>query len=254
MALNHMIHQLAHRQELLVQAHKLKAVGTLTAGVAHELNNPINNIMLTASMLEEDYADLSDSDRLDMVKDLLEQADRSRMIVRNLLDMARESEMKTDLLQVHDLIEEVLQLTSNQIKLSKVKVDRRFATNLPAFHGDRQQINQVFLNLVLNAIDAMPDGGVLTVTTGFAEERDYTKVEISDTGAGIPEHVLLNVFDPFFTTKPTGKGTGLGLSVSLGIIRKHGGDIRVRSKMNEGTTFTVLLPTAKVPARISNGS
>jgi signal transduction histidine kinase len=254
MALNHMMHQLAHRQEQLVQAHKLKAVGTLTAGVAHELNNPINNIMLTAAMLDEDYADLSDEERLDMVKDLVDQAERSRTIVRNLLDIARESEIETGRLQTKDLIEEILRLTSNEIKLSKVKVDRRFATNLPAFYGDRQQINQVFLNLVLNAIDAMPDGGVLTVTTGMADERDYIKVEITDTGAGIPDHMLSNVFDPFFTTKPTGKGTGLGLSVSLGIIRKHGGDIRARSRVGEGTTFTVLLPTAKVPARISSGS
>jgi signal transduction histidine kinase len=253
MALNHMLYQLAHRQELLVQAHKLKAVGTLTAGVAHELNNPINNIMLTASMLEEDYTDLSDRERLDMVKDLVEQADRSRVIVSNLLDFARESEMKTGLLQIQDLMEEVLQLTANEIKLSKVKVVRQFASNLPSFHGDRQQLNQVFLNLVLNAIDAMPTGGTLTVTTEIADEPDYIMVEIKDTGVGIPEHVLANIFDPFFTSKPPGKGTGLGLSVSLGIIQKHGGDIRVRSHPNVGTTFTVLLPVTKVPARISNG-
>jgi signal transduction histidine kinase len=253
MALNHMMHQLAHRHELLVQSHKLKAVGTLTAGVAHELNNPINNIMLTAYMLEEDYAVLRDQERLDMVRDLVEQAERSRTIVRNLLDFARESEITTDLLQIQDLIEEILQLTSNEIKLSKVKVVRRFAANLPSFHGDRQQINQVFLNLVLNAIDAMPGGGTLAITTQVASERDYIKVEIADTGVGIPQHKLANIFDPFFTTKPTGKGTGLGLSVSLGIIRRHGGDIRVRSLANRGTTFTVLLPMAKVPARLSNG-
>lgn len=253
MALNHMMHQLEHRQELLVQSHKLKAVGTLTAGVAHELNNPINNIMLTAYMLQEDYRDLSDQERLDMVGDLVDQAERSRTIVRNLLDFARESELKTDLLQIQDLIEEILQLTSNEIKHSSVKVVRRFSDNLPAFHGDRQQINQVFLNLVLNAIDAMPDGGTLAITTQLADERDFVKVEVADTGVGIQKHVLDNIFDPFFTTKSTGKGTGLGLSVSLGIVRQHGGDIRVRSLPDMGTTFTVLLPTAKVPARISDG-
>jgi signal transduction histidine kinase len=254
MALNHMWYQLAHRQRLLVQAHKLKAVGTLTAGVAHELNNPINNIMLTASMLEEDYADLSDEERLDMITDLVGEAERSRMIVRNLLDFARESGIKTGLLQIQDLIDEILHLTSNQFKLSKVKVARQYASNLPAFHGDRQQIYQVFLNLVLNAIDAMPGGGTLTVTTRIADERDYIMVEIADTGVGIPEHELASIFDPFFTSKPTGKGTGLGLSVSLGIIQNHGGDIRVRSRTGEGTTFTVLLPTAKVPPKMSGGS
>jgi two-component system NtrC family sensor kinase len=248
MAMNHMLHQLAYRQELLVMTHKLQAVGTLTAGVAHELNNPINNIMLTASMLQEDYKELSDVDRLDMVGDLVDQAERSRKIVRNLLDFARESEMKSDLLHTQQLMEEVLQLASNQIKLAKVKVVREFAPNLPGFHGDRQQISQVLLNLVLNAIDAMPGGGTLGVSTGISGERDYVTIEVSDTGIGIPEHLLGNVFDPFFTTKPTGKGTGLGLSVSLGIVQHHGGDIRVRSRAGHGTTFTVLLPTAKVPA------
>jgi two-component system NtrC family sensor kinase len=246
MALNHMIHQLARRQEMLVQAHKLKAVGTLTAGIAHELNNPINNIMLTAAILQEDYKSLSDEDRIDMANDLVDQAQRSQKIVRNLLDFARESEMKTELFQVRDLIEEVLRLTTNQMKLSKVKPNRQFADNLPPIHGDKAQLNQVFLNIVLNAVDAMPQGGVLTVKTGVNQE--YLKVDVSDTGVGIPEHILNSIFDPFFTTKSTGKGTGLGLSVSLGIIRKHGGDIQVKSIPNEGTTFTVLLPTAKVPA------
>jgi signal transduction histidine kinase len=248
MALNHMWYQLAHRQELLVQSHKLKAVGTLTAGVAHELNNPINNIMLTASMLKEDYADLPDEERLDMVSDLVDQAERSRIIVRNLLDFAREGSVKPELVQIQDLIEEILQLTSSQIKLFKVKVARQFAPSLPASHGDRQQISQVLLNLVLNAIDAMPDGGTLAVTTRIADDRDYVAVEFADSGVGIPEHVLGSIFDPFFTTKPTGKGTGLGLSLSLGIVRRHGGDIQVRSRPNEGTKFTVLLPVAEAPA------
>jgi signal transduction histidine kinase len=246
MALNHMIHQLARRQEMLVQAHKLKAVGTLTAGIAHELNNPINNIMLTAAILQEDYRSLSDEDRIDMAKDLVDQAQRSQKIVRNLLDFARESEMKTELFQAKNLIEEVLRLTSNQMKIAKVKLRRQFADNLPAIHGDKTQLNQVLLNIVLNAVDAMPKGGVLTVKTGISQE--FLKIDISDTGVGIPEHILNSIFDPFFTTKSTGKGTGLGLSVSLGIIRKHGGDIQVQSILNEGTTFTILLPAAKVPA------
>lgn len=120
MAMNHMMHQLVHRQELLVQSHKLKAVGTLTAGVAHELNNPINNIMLTSSMLLEDYKDLPDGERLDMINDILEQAERSQKIVRNLLDFARESEMKTQLVRVDGLLEETVALARNQIRLGKI--------------------------------------------------------------------------------------------------------------------------------------
>jgi len=254
LAMNHMMYQLATRQEQLIKAHKLKAVGTLSAGVAHELNNPINNIMLTASMLLEDYPDLDEEERLDMVKDLVEQAERSRKIVRNLLEFARERELSTNLYPVKELIEETLQLVNNQLKLSKVKVVRRFTENLPPVSGDKQLLTQVFLNLILNAIDAMPEGGTLTVQTAPLNSGDCLTVDFADTGAGIPTHVQPHIFDPFFTTKSQGKGTGLGLSVSLEIIRKHGGDIRLSSQNNKGSTFSVILPTAKIPAIIPEGS
>lgn len=250
LALNHMMHQLEHRQRLLVQAHKLKAIGTLTAGVAHELNNPINNIMLTSAMLLEDYNALSDNERLDMAKDLLEQAERAQKIIRNLLDFARESEIQMEQLNVHALLDETIQLVSNQLKLSKIKVERVYMSNPPPIYGDRQQLSQVFLNMFLNAVDAMPKGGTLKVKTYEAEEDNFIKIEISDTGVGIPEHVLPNIFDPFFTTKPTKKGTGLGLSVSLGIIRKHGGNITVKSQVNKGTSFFIILPAAKIPVKV----
>ena len=251
LSMNQMMYELALRQEQLIKAHKLKAVGTLTAGVAHELNNPINNIMLTASMLQEDYPDLADAERLDMVNDLVEQAERSQKIIRNLLEFAREREINTQLFQLKDLLRGTLEFVNNQLKLFKVKVDCRFAPNLAPVLGDKQQLTQVFLNLILNAIDAMPGGGTLMVETDTVKEGDYLKVDFKDTGAGIPEHVLSHIFDPFFTTKSQGKGTGLGLSVSLGIVRKHGGDIQVCSQIDKGTTFSVLLPMAKIPAKIS---
>ncbi len=254
LAMNHMMHQLAIRQEQLIKAHKLKAVGTLSAGVAHELNNPINNIMLTASMLLEDYPDLDEAERLDMVKDLVEQAERSRKIVRNLLEFARERELSTQLYPVKELIEETLQLVNNQLKLSKVKVARRFTENLPPVSGDKQLLTQVFLNLILNAVDAMPEGGTLTIATAGLDSGDCLKADFTDTGAGIPPHVQPHIFDPFFTTKSQGKGTGLGLSVSLEIVRKHGGDIRLCSQVGKGSTFSVILPVAKIPAIIPEGS
>ncbi len=250
MAMNHMMIQLAHRQELLVQAHKLKAVGTLTAGVAHELNNPINNIMLTAALLEEDYADLPDEERLDMVRDLVGESERAQRIVRNLLDFARESSIQTGTIRPERLVKETLQLATNQIKLAKVRVKGEIDDNLPPVHGDFQQITQVFLNLVLNALDAMPDGGTLSISIFTTKGRDFVSFQFKDTGTGIPEHILGSIFDPFFTTKPKAKGTGLGLSVSLGIIRQHGGDIQVKSEAGVGTTFNVLLPVAMVPADI----
>jgi signal transduction histidine kinase len=248
MALNTMMIQLSHRQNLLVQAHKLRAVGTLTAGVAHELNNPINNIMLTAAGLQEDYEELSDVARLDMVSDLVGESERAQRIVRNLLDFARESTALLQPLNPQRLVEETLRLAANQIKLAKVKVRGEIDSNLPPLLGDFQQLTQVLLNIVLNALDAMPDGGVLTIAVCNPRGEDRIAIEFSDTGTGMPEQILSNVFDPFFTTKSGAKGTGLGLSVSLGIIRQHGGDILVKSKQGEGTTFTVQLPVAMVPA------
>jgi signal transduction histidine kinase len=248
LAMNTMMDQLAQHQEQLIKAHKLKAVGTLTAGVAHELNNPINNIMLTAAMLQEDYLEIDDTERLDMIKDLVDEADRSQKIIRNLLEFAREQEIDTQLLQLDDIVEESLQLVANQLKLYKVKIERRFANNLGPISGDKQQLTQVFLNLALNAIDAMPDGGTLAIETDTIREGSFLKVDFTDSGTGIADHIKHHIFDPFFTSKPQGKGTGLGLSVSLGIIRKHGGDILVDSRIGEGTTFSVLLPMAKIPA------
>jgi signal transduction histidine kinase len=168
--------------------------------------------------------------------------------VRNLLDFARESEMEQELLAVGELVAETLQLTSNEIKLKKAKVECRVSPNLPPIHGDKQHLNQVFLNLILNALDAMPGGGDLEIRVGKASEPGYIAVKVQDNGAGIPDHIVTSIFDPFFTTKHRGKGTGLGLSVSLGIVKKHGGDMRVDSEVGKGTTITVLLPITAVPA------
>jgi two-component system NtrC family sensor kinase len=252
LAMNHMMYQLVYRQELLMMAHKLKAVGTLTAGVAHELNNPINNIILTASMLQEDFKELSEEECLELVNDLVGQSERAQSIVRNLLDFARESEAELESHNVQDIIGETLRLAANQIKLAKVKVEGEMEENIPPIYGDRQQLEQVFLNLVLNALDAMPDSGILRITLSKTEDREFVAVRFEDTGIGIPKQHLRDIFDPFFTSKKAARGTGLGLSVSLGIVQRHGGDIRVESEVGKGTAFTVLLPVTKVPVDIGN--
>jgi signal transduction histidine kinase len=252
-AMNHMLLQLLKRHEMLLQAHKLKAVGTLTAGVAHELNNPINNIMLSASMLYEDYDILDDSERKDMANDMVTESERAQKIVRNLLDFARESGVESEQQDIQDIIENTLRLASNQIKLANVKVKGELAANTPPIFVDRRQVEQVFLNIVLNSLDAMPGGGTLTICCDNAQGNDFISVDFTDTGTGIPEEKISDVFNPFFTTKPDAKGTGLGLAVSLGIIKQHGGDIKVKSQVGEGTTFTVLLPVAQVPAAIPDG-
>ncbi len=247
LALNTMMRELAHRQEVLVQSHKLSAIGRLTAGVAHELNNPINNITLTAEMLKEDYRALTDEERLDMVNDLVEQAGRARQIVRNLLDFARESEITTERLDLAEVLRRSTSLAANQVRVSGAKITLDVAAGLPAIHGDKQSLSQVFVNLLLNALDAVGKGGRVRIAAESGPDQGWVQVTVTDNGHGIPAHILPNIFDPFFTTKPRGKGTGLGLSVSLGIVRQHGGDIRVESKPGIGTTFTVLLPAAMVP-------
>jgi len=250
-AINQMILELENREAVLVQSHKMRAVGTLTAGVAHELNNPLNNITLTAHMLLEDYDDLDDDERKDMIKDLINESGRSKKIIGNLLDFARESSSQIEALDLTELLQDTVALASNQIKLSGIKIEFQTTDNLPRVHGDAQQLQQVFLNLILNAVDASSKGDRIQALVLPADDPGYVAVKVIDTGTGIPEHILASIFDPFFTTKEKGKGTGLGLSVSQGIVAKHGGRIRVASKEGQGTTFTVTLPITTIPAQIS---
>lgn len=247
-ALNHMMFELERRQNILLETHKLRAIGNLTAGIAHELNNPLNNIILTSEMMKDGYQDWTDEEIRDMINDLVTQGQRAQQVVKNLLDFARESETKMEYLYIDKLIDETIRLSRNQIKISKIEIREEVAENLPPIYGDRKLLIQVFLNLFLNAIDAMPSGGVVTVRVEEEKKTGFLSIHITDTGIGIPGHILGSIFTPFFTTKPTGKGTGLGLAVSKGIIEKHGGSIEVESKVGEGTTFTVHLPIVPIPA------
>jgi signal transduction histidine kinase len=250
-AANQMVQELESHEAVLIQSHKMRAVGTLTAGVAHELNNPLNNISLTAHMLLEDYEHLTDEERKEMVRDVVSEANRSKGIISNLLDFARESGSQLEPLDLEKLLRDTINLAANQIKLAGIKIEFHATDKLPRIHGDGQQLKQVFLNLILNAIDASHKGGKIQVLLLPSDEPNYVAVKVIDFGAGIPEHILGSIFDPFFTTKGQGRGTGLGLSVSQGIIAKHGGQIRVASKEGQGATFTILLPVTTIPAQIS---
>jgi two-component system NtrC family sensor kinase len=243
-----MIEELKSRESYLIQSHKMRAVGTLTAGVAHELNNPLNNITLTAHMLLEDYESLSDKERKEMISEVVSETGRSRDIISNLLDFARESGSQVEPLDLKQLLNDTINLALNQIKLSGIHIDFQTTGDLPRVHGDSQQLRQVFLNLILNAIDASSKGDRIQVLLLPADDPNYVAVKIIDFGTGIPDHILNSIFDPFFTTKAKGKGTGLGLSVSQGIVAKHGGQIRVSSRKGAGTTFTVTLPVTTIPA------
>ncbi|SPD72599.1 Histidine kinase [uncultured Desulfobacterium sp.] len=252
-AFNRMIHELDQRYKILVESHKLRAVGTLVAGVAHELNNPLNNTMLTATMLQEDYPDLSDEEKLDMIQDVIKETERSQKIVRNLLDFAREGEAQVTPLNLDEILNSAIRLVANQVRLAKINLVSDLEAGLPPIHGDAQMLQQVFINLILNAVDVLPEKGIIKVSTGRSRDDAYVVVRVKDNGPGIPEHILSRIFEPFFTTKAKGKGTGLGLSVSSGIIHKLGGYIQAESKSGEGTTFSVFLPTTNIPSHISSG-
>ncbi|MCU0538477.1 MAG: ATP-binding protein [Desulfobacterales bacterium] len=239
-AINRMLRELESRQNSLIDSHKLRAVGILTAGVAHELNNPLNNIMLTAHAILEEYQALSAEETVAMVKDIVAETDRSRAIVHNLLDFTRETESVMGPLQLGRLLEETIRLARNQVKVKRAILESLIAPDLPQVHGDRQQLKQAFLNLILNALDAIGEEGIIRVTAAPAAPG-VLQVQIEDNGCGIPADALTHVFDPFYTTKPVGKGTGLGLSVVHGIVTKHGGDVTVKSAPGH-TVFTVTLP------------
>ena len=252
MAFNKMIKEIDHREKIMVESHKLRAVGTLVAGVAHELNNPLNNTMLTASMLQEDYQQLKDDEKLAMIKDIINETERSQKIVCNLLDFAREGEAKLITLKLNEIVEDSINLVANQIKLSQITLLKTFASNLAPIYGDAQILQQVFINLILNSVEILPRKGIITINTYKSKKGDYVVVEIKDNGPGIPEHILPRIFEPFFTTKSISKGTGLGLSVSRGIVSKLGGYITAESKLGEGASFKVFLPATNVPSTISS--
>jgi two-component system NtrC family sensor kinase len=251
MAFNKMIKEIDERERVMVESHKLRAVGTLVAGVAHELNNPLNNTMLTAAMFQEDFIKLKDEEKLEMIKDIINETERSQKIVRNLLDFAREGEAKLITLNLNEIVEDSIKLVANQIKLSQIILEKNFNANLAPIYGSVQMLQQVFINLILNAVEILPKKGIITISTYKSKEEDYEVVEINDNGPGIPEHLLPRIFDPFFTTKSKRKGTGLGLSVSKGIVNKLGGYITAENKQGSGASFKVFLPTTNIPSNIS---
>ena len=241
-AINRMIYELEERQEQLVQARKLSAIGTFASGIAHELNNPVNNIVLTAETLKEDFGQIEPEESVAMIDDILVQSERASEIIKNLLDFSRSERPEMCSISVSSVITDTMRLVRNQLLLSGVEETIEVTDDLPCVSGDYKGLQQEFLNLFINAIQAMPKGGVLRTKAFLSDDGKWVKVEVEDTGAGIEADHIPRLFDPFFTTKEVGKGTGLGLSVSYGILQKHGGSISVHSEKGRGTTFTVVLP------------
>ncbi|HFQ79909.1 MAG TPA: sensor histidine kinase [Desulfobacterales bacterium] len=243
LAFNKMAEELNAKQNQLIRSRKLAAIGTFSSGVAHELNNPLNNISLSADTLLEEYHTLSLEESKEILTDIMIQTERAGKIVKNLLDFSRDKAPETATLNIREVINPTIDLIANQLKINSIWVENYIPADLPAISGDLQQLQQVFLNLFLNSIQVMPDGGLIHLKAE-EEPKGYIRVNVGDTGSGIaPEHIE-HIFAPFYTTKEVGKGTGLGLSIVYGIIKKHGGYIKVKSKINVGTTFSVYLPLA----------
>jgi signal transduction histidine kinase len=250
--INRMVRELERHQQILVESHKLRAMGTLVAGVAHELNNPINNIMLTASVLNEESRSLDEDEKQEMYRDIVQEADRSGRIIGNLLDFAREQNTTIQPLDLRKILEDTVSLVGNHMAIKKIRLTMDLEENLPAVHGDQQLLSEVFMNLILNAVDVLSEGGEIRITTEMQKTKGYVATHVADNGPGIPEPRMRRIFEPFFTTKPKGEGTGLGLPVSRGIVRKLGGDLVAESQVGVGTTFTVLLPPTTVPSELSS--
>jgi len=230
--------QLQQAQEQLVQSEKLSSLGKLAAGVAHEINNPLTSIMINSHLLAEQFG--NDERVSEALQLIIEETSRCSAIVRSLLEFARQQPAQMELADVNEVVNRTIQLCESQILMAKVKVHTSLASDLPKVRLDRQKMTQVFTNIVVNAVEAMPEGGTLTV---ISRRKGDEAVEIvfADTGCGIPREILGRIFDPFFTTKGA-KGTGLGLSVSYGIVQAHGGTISVESEEASGTMVTVSLP------------
>jgi two-component system NtrC family sensor kinase len=233
-------------EEKISRSERLTIVGRLAAGVAHQINNPLGGIMLFSNLLLRKAPERGiERENLERISN---EAKRCQKIVQGLLDFARNREPKLELTFIKDVIDKALQLVENQAMFLDIQLERRHASDLPMVRVDVAQMQEVFLNLILNAVESMGGRGKLIVLTEVTDEGNNVRISIADSGHGIPENLIERIFEPFFTTKEEGKGTGLGLSISRGIVETHGGNIWARSKPGEGTTFFIRLPAAAVKA------
>ncbi|MGI8669998.1 MAG: ATP-binding protein [Aridibacter sp.] len=232
------IEQLQKLNEQLIRTEKLAAMGTLSAGVAHEVNNPLASISSLIQMLQK--SENLDDNEQEKLKLIQTQILRITQVTKDMIDFARVREAAKSLVDVNEIIETSLRLASFDKLFQKLELKKVFVKDLPKIFADSDQLQQVFLNLFLNARDAMPNGGELSIKTHRNEK--FILIEISDSGVGINNKDLKKIFDPFFTTKSTGKGTGLGLAVCYGIITAHDGKIEVSNNNENGTKFTIYLP------------
>lgn len=230
-------------EQQVLQSAKLAAVGELVSGVTHEVNNPLAVVLGYSEMLLQEHE--GDEELSKIIRIIYNESERARKVIQNLLSFARQHNPDKEQVFVNSIIDNTLSLADYELRKHGVKVEKNYESKLPAIHADPNQLQQVFLNLIINAQHAISDhkkSGNIRISTSIAPDGKHNLVCIEDDGPGIPEKIKEKIFDPFFTTKPVGKGTGLGLSVSFGIIDKHSGEMTVESEEGSGTKFLIKLP------------
>jgi two-component system NtrC family sensor kinase len=240
---NDMTQQLALAQRQVIQSNKLSSVGRLAAGVAHEINNPLTGVLTYSSFLLKQA-----EDQPEMKEDLeviVRETKRCRDIVKGLLDFSRQSVTEKRHVKVNDFVKSACKIVQHQLSLQHTDIDLKLEANLPPILADQNQMQQVLVNLIVNAADAYPEGGgaVTVETTLVSNDTSKIRVRVVDTGCGIPEDRIDKIFEPFYSTKG-GKGTGLGLAIAWGIVEAHNGVFTVNSEPGRGTTFDITLPLA----------
>jgi two-component system NtrC family sensor kinase len=238
----------AASDELVMQSSKMAALGKMAAGIAHEINNPLAVISEKAGWMKDLLAmeDVAQSENLQELADAVNKIEyhvvRAKTVTHRLLGFARRMEPLTERVNINNVLDESIEFLKNEARYRNIEILANYAPDLPLVTTDPTQLQQVFLNLLNNAIDAIGKDGVITLNTRNITRNNELSIEINDSGPGIPKEVLPKIFDPFFTTKEVGKGTGLGLSISYGLVEKLGGRIMVASEEGKGTTFTIYLP------------
>lgn len=235
----------------IMESERLALIGQLSANVAHELNNPLQGIVTYSHLLLERLP--GDDAATESVRKIVTQANRCRDIIRGLLDFSRQKKPDKTVCDVNSVLEQCVSLVQDQALFHNIHVEKELEAHLPMAVIDPSQIERVFMNMIINAAEAMEGGGRLALATRYDPDHRLIEVEFADTGHGIPEANLERIFDPFFTTKDAGHGTGLGLAISYGIVKEHGGSISVESEVGRGTTFTVRLPLTADEESRGNG-
>lgn len=223
----------------LVQSEKLASLGKLSASIAHEINNPLGGILIYSHLLLEDTD--KKSPYYENLKKIVQETTRCKDIVKGLLEFARPKEPEKSSVKINMILDKSLSIMDNQTLFHNIRLKKRYSSHLPKIVADSNQLQQVFMNIILNAAEAMNGNGLLTISSSLSEDGSYIEVKFSDTGPGIKEEDKKRIFEPFFSTKIGGKGTGLGLAISYSIVQKHHGFIDVKTEQGKGSTFIVRL-------------